>query len=278
MEAGSGGWSIKTPPQLEAGDISIVPTINGQPAQRITPLDYRHIGRATFRSDEVLHVLALDLKLPDNARIGYVSGGADRVGTWMRRMGLDVTELDAAALAGNLSAFTTIVIGIFAFGTRPDLAAATDALHRFVDEGGHLVTLYHRPSDGWNPDATPPRPLSIGLPSLRWRVTDPRAEVTVLLPEHPLLTGPNTIGPDDWDGWNKERGLYFASRWDDAYEPLLAMHDPGEQPLKGALLSAAIGKGRHTHTSLVLHHQLDKRVPGAFRLLANLVQPAHPLR
>ncbi|SMD15350.1 PIG-L family deacetylase [Rhizobium sp. RU36D] len=278
VEASSGGWSIKTPTDVEAGDFSIIPTINGQPAQRVMPLEYRHIGRTAFRSDEVLHVLALDLKLPDNARIGYVSGGADRVGAWMKRMGLDVTELDASALVGDLSVFTTIVIGIFAFGTRPDLAAATGALHRFVEEGGHLVTLYHRPSDGWNPQETPPRPLSIGLPSLRWRVTDPRAEVTVLLPEHPLLTGPNTIGPDDWDGWNKERGLYFASRWDDAYEPLLAMHDPGEQPLKGALLSAAIGKGRHTHTSLVLHHQLDKRVPGAFRLLANLVQPAHQVR
>ena len=52
------------------------------------------------------------------------------------------------------------------------------------------------------------------------------------------------------------------------------MHDPDEQPLKGALISAAIGKGRHTHTSLVLHHQMDKLVPGAFRLMANLVQPA----
>lgn len=51
------------------------------------------------------------------------------------------------------------------------------------------------------------------------------------------------------------------------------MHDEGEQPLFGALVSASIGKGRHTHTSLVLHHQLDKLVPGAFRLIANLVQP-----
>jgi hypothetical protein len=189
-------------------------------------------------------------------------------------MGLDVTELDAEALAGDLTRFTTIVVGIFAFGTRKDLAAATSRLHRFVEAGGHLLTLYHRPSDGWAPDTTPPRHLEIGSPSVRWRVTDPRSEVTVLEPEHPLLKGPNLIGPSDWDGWDKERGLYFASRWDDAYQPLLAMHDPEEQPLKGALISAEIGKGRHTHTSLVLHHQLDKLVPGAIRLIANLVQPA----
>jgi hypothetical protein len=96
----------------------------------------------------------------------------------------------------------------------------------------------------------------------------------MLVPEHPLLVGPNIINEHDWEGWQKERGLYFASGWDDAYQPLLSMHDDGEQPLFGALVSATIGKGRHTHTSLVLHHQLDKLVPGAFRLIANLVQPA----
>ena len=52
------------------------------------------------------------------------------------------------------------------------------------------------------------------------------------------------------------------------------MSDAGEAPLTGSLLSAEIGKGRHTHTGLVLHHQLDKLVPGAFRIMANLLQPA----
>jgi len=182
--------------------------------------------------------------------------------------------LDPAALGGDLSGFTTIVVGIFTFGLRPDLAATTERLHEWVEAGGHLVTLYHRPSDGWSPVKTPPRRIVIGSPSLRWRVTDPASPVEILAPDHPLLTGPNRITAEDFAGWDKERGLYFASSWDDAYEPLLAMHDAGEAPLKGALISARIGKGRHTHTSLVLHHQLGKLVPGAFRLMANLVQPA----
>ena len=36
-------------------------------------------------------------------------------------------------------------------------------------------------------------------------------------------------------------------------------------------LSAEIGKGRHTHTALILHHQMEHQVPGAFRLMANLL-------
>ena len=103
-------------------------------------------------------------------------------------------------------------------------------------------------------------------------MTDPTAEVTVLEPDHVLLNGPNRIEAADWSGWNKERGLYFLSHWHEAYQPLLSMHDAGEKPLFGSLVSGKIGKGRHTHTSLVLHHQLDRLVPGAFRIMANLLQ------
>lgn len=274
MTPADSGWVASPAGALRPGLVEVEPRLGGRPAFQIAPISFRHIGRTAFRQPSLLRILSLDLTLPEGANVGYVGGGADRVGLWLSRMGLDVTELDAAALAGDLSRFTTIVVGIFAFGIRKDLAAATERLHRFVEEGGHLLTLYHRPTDGWRPGETPVRRIEIGSPSLRWRVTDPDAEVTVLSPGHPLLSGPNRIGPEDWSGWNKERGLYFAAQWDDAYEPLLSMHDVDEQPLKGALISAAIGKGRHTHTSLVLHHQMDKLIPGAFRLMANLVQPA----
>ncbi|TZG33058.1 PIG-L family deacetylase [Agrobacterium sp. B1(2019)] len=274
LRRNGGDWIAERTGAATAGLARIEALVGSQPAFQITPIAYPHIGRARFLAPSVLNILSLDLKLPEGAHVGYVGGGADRVGLWLSRMGLNVSELDAQALGGDLSSFTTIVIGIFAFGIRNDLAAATEKLHRFVEGGGHLVTLYHRPTDGWDPETTPVRRLEIGRPSLRWRVTDPQAEVTVLAPEHPLLAGPNRINAADWAGWDKERGLYFAARWDDVYEPLLAMHDVDEQPLKGALVSGIIGKGRHTHTSLVLHHQMDKLVPGAFRLMANLVQPA----
>lgn len=274
MKKADGGWIASATDAAKPGLIEIEPQVDGRPAFQVTSIAYRHIGRASFRAPAMLKILSLDLKLPEGAHIGYVGGGADRVGLWLARMGLDVTELDAQSLVGDLSRFTTIVVGIFAFGLRKDLAAATERLHRFVEDGGHLVTLYHRPTDGWDPSETPVRRIEIGSPSLRWRVTDPKAEVTVLAPDHVLLKGPNVIGPEDWQGWDKERGLYFVSDWDRVYEPLLAMHDVNEQPLKGALISAAVGNGRHTHTSLVLHHQLDKLVPGAFRLMANLVQLA----
>src|SRR5690606_24846474 len=186
----------------------------------------------------------------------------------------DATELDDAALADadGLAPYGALVVGTFAF-RRPALAAARARVRAWVEAGGTLVTLYHRPGDGWDPDATPPRRIEIGSPSLRWRVTDENAKVTHLVPDHPALTGPNRIGPADWEGWQKERGLYFARAWDPAYVPLIELADPGETPHRGALISAEIGRGRHSHVALNLHHQLPELVPGAFRLMANLVAP-----
>jgi LmbE family N-acetylglucosaminyl deacetylase len=268
-------WIVEPPRRAGLGVSKLIPHVDGRPARQVQTIAYSHIRPASFVAPTEFKALTLDIALPANARIGYVGGGGDNVGNHMRRLGLKVTDLGEADLkAGSLAEFTTIVVGIFAFGFRRDLQAATERLHRFVEEGGHLVTLYHRQTDSWDPDHTPPRRVAIGSPSLRWRVTNPSAQVTILKPDSPLLTAPNRIEDADWDGWDKERGLYFASDYDAAYEELLALNDAGENPLKGALISARVGRGRHTHVALVLHHQLDKLVPGAFRLLANLVQPA----
>ncbi len=263
-----------TPPKDDIGSlVDFTPNIDGRPAQTLSRAQFNHIGEVTYSDPASLKILTLDLALPSGARIAYIGSG-DTVGHWMQHIGLDVTCLETVAQDEDFSAYTTVLIGVIAFGNRPDLVAATTRLHAFVEAGGHLVTLYQRPDLGWDARRTPPRLLKIGTPSLRWRVTNPTAPVEILAPEHPLMIGPNLIDQREFAGWDKDRGLYFASEWDTAYQPLLAMSDAEEAPLNGSLLSAQIGKGRHTHTSLTLHHQLDKLVPGAFRLLANLVQPA----
>lgn len=267
--------ALALPTDLAPGLRDLPVTVDGQPAWSVRRTAYPHLGPVVRPAPAILRLRAVDAALPTGVRVGSVSGGNDASADWLARIGLDVTPLDAATLAGgDLGAWDTILVGIFAFRTRPDLAAATARLHRWVRDGGHLVTLYHRPIDAWDPEHTPPAPLMIGQPSFRWRVTDPTAQVEVLRPDHPLLAGPNPIGAADWAGWDKERGLYFARSWDPAYEPLLAIGDPGETPLQGGLLSGRFGRGRHTHVALALHHQLDRLVPGAFRLAANLMQRA----
>ena len=47
--------------------------------------------------------------------------------------------------------------------------------------------------------------------------------------------------------------------------------DKGEDPLKGALLVAKYGKGTYIYTGLAFFRQLPAGVPGAYRLLANMI-------
>jgi len=49
------------------------------------------------------------------------------------------------------------------------------------------------------------------------------------------------------------------------------MSDPGEAPLAGGILFTRYGKGVFIYTGLAFFRQLPAGVPGAFRLLANLL-------
>jgi hypothetical protein len=267
-------FDVSLPSDTTAGTYELAFVSGSEQVQTVTKLQYPHTAPRAIAAPASVKICVLDVAVP-TGRIGYVGGGNDNVSHWLRAMGCDVEDLADEALAETeiLSGFSAIVIGIFALRTRPALTPALPALHSWVEDGGSLITLYHRPWDNWDPASTPIRPLEIGQPSLRWRATDENADVTYLVPDHPLLSTPNAIGPADWENWHKERGLYFAKSWDPAYVPLLSMADPDEAPQLGSLLCADVGKGRHIHTSLILHHQMEKLIPGAFRIMANLLTP-----
>lgn len=269
------GFAVTAPGNLAPGLYTLPVTLDGAPAQSARRIDHPHIDPTLATAPAQVQVRAVDVALPAALRVGYVGGGNDRVAHWLRAIGVEVAELNDADLndAAVLNELDTLVIGIFAFRFRPALAAALPRIHEWVRNGGNLLTLYHRPWDNWAPDATPPARLEIGQPSLRWRVTDQTAPVTHLQPDHAALNVPNVISDADWANWHKERGLYFAKSWDEAYVPLLEMADPDEDPHRGALLAAPIGQGQHIHCALILHHQMEKLTPGAFRLMANLITP-----
>ena len=273
------GWStapgrIVLPPNPPPGRHRLRVLVDRAPASTVSRIAYPHIVPTWLVRPAVLDVLVAAIRIPEPCRIGYVGAGTDHAARWLAAMGLEVVEIDDTALArAAFDGLDTLVIGVMAFGLRTALRTGAPALHAWVESGGNLVTQYHRPWDGWDPAATPPRYLEIGQPSLRWRVTDPAASVTVLAPDHPILSHPNRITAADWEGWVKERGLYFARCWNSAYHPLLAMADRDEPQLEGGLVSARIGRGRHSHVALNLFHQMDNLVPGAFRLMANLVTP-----
>jgi hypothetical protein len=93
-----------------------------------------------------------------------------------------------------------------------------------------------------------------------------------------VLKAPNEITERDFDGWVQERGLYFASKWDKRYEPVLECHDPGEKPLEGGTLFARVGKGAYIFTAYSWFRELPAGVPGAYRIFANFVSAGKALQ
>ena len=114
-----------------------------------------------------------------------------------------------------------------------------------------------------------PYPFNIS----RNRITDEKAEVNFLLPNHTVLNYPNKIVPSDFDGWVQERSIYNAEGIDSHYQRIFGMKDPGEQSQDGSLIVANFGKGRFVYTGLVFFRELPAGISGAYRLLANLIAP-----
>jgi LmbE family N-acetylglucosaminyl deacetylase len=212
-------------------------------------------------------VSIVDVQVLHDLKVGYIMGAGDDIPAILRQVGMDVTMIPAEHLATeDLSRFGTIVLGIRAYDTQIDVVANNKKLLDFVESGGTLVVQYNTTAGDFSSKFMPyPADLS------RARVSVEEAPVDVLAPQDSIFHYPNTITQDDFNGWVQERGLYFMSKWDDHYTPLLACHDPGEEPQKGGLLRAQYGKGTYIYTGYAFFRQLPAGVPGAVRLFVNIL-------
>lgn len=266
------GVTLTVPEGAAPGIYDLAAHVDGARAFAAKTITYDHVPTILSHWPATLRLGLAHVSVPDG-RTAYIGAGNDGVAPLLRAAGFDITDLSDTDLARAepFAGFDAVLVGVFAYRFRDALRPVIPVLNECVAQGGTLVTLYHRPGDNWGPDTTPPGRIEIGSPSLRWRVTNAQAAVTVLQPGHAVFNGVNQIGAEDWEGWQKERGLYFAKAWSEAYTPLLSMADPDEAPLEGALLVGQIGRGTHAHVALNLHHQLAHLVPGAYRLMANLL-------
>jgi len=137
----------------------------------------------------------------------------------------------------------------------------------YVATGGTLIVQYQ--AYGYERHEYAPYPFDYAHP--HDRITDPDAAVTILEPDHPLMTHPNRISEEDFAGWIHDRGLYFFGSFDDRYTPILGCREPGGELKRGGLVAAGYGRGAFVYVGYSLFRQVPAAVPGAFRLLANLL-------
>jgi LmbE family N-acetylglucosaminyl deacetylase len=254
---------------MESDELSMYFRMDGQTftnAQRT--INYDHIPTLRHYYQDRIKVLNIDLKL-SGKRVGYIEGAGDRVAPALEAMGYMVEILKEEDLSeANLRRFDAIVTGIRAYNVHEYLTRRYEALMKFVEGGGNLIVQYNTSSNiGPIKAKMSPYDLSIS----RTRVTDEGSPVKFLLPEDPVLNTPNKITLKDFEGWIQERSIYHGGQYPSAFRAPIALQDFGEGEEAGSLLIAPYGKGNFVYTGLVFFRQLPAGVPGAFRLMANLI-------
>lgn len=289
-------FDVKPPAKLAAGSGEIRAVVQDSAGTTydvgVYTVDYPHIRPRAYTKPAVATVRLAPLVLPRLTRVGYIRGAADRVPEALQNLGIPVTVLGASTLErGNLGRYDAIIVGPRAYETDSALVANNRRLLEYARRGG-LVIVQYQQHQFFNGQFAP-YPMKVGGQPLRLdespagrssgtatrpsapvshdRVVDENAPVRLLTLEHPAVRIPNRLNDVDWRDWVQERGLYFARSWDRRYRPILETHDPGEPPLKGGLLIAAVGKGTYVYTGLSFFRQLPAGVPGAFRLFSNLL-------
>jgi LmbE family N-acetylglucosaminyl deacetylase len=221
-----------------------------RPYYQYRPADYR--------------LRAVDVKIPHDLKVGYIMGTGDEVPEALAEIGIQPLLLSSADLAGgDLSSYDAIVVGIRAYSSRPDLAAATPRLLDYVRNGGTMLVQYQ--------SVQFPAPYDLSLGRNPEKVVDEKTPVVVTDPRSPLLSWPNPITSADFDGWVEERGHSFLGSWSSRYTALTETHDPGQAPQRGGLLYTRYGKGNWIYLAYAVYRQLPEAVPGAYRVLADLI-------
>jgi hypothetical protein len=211
--------------------------------------------------------VGVDVKTAPGLRVAFFPGTGDDVPRALEDLGLHVQILSGADIeSGNLSDYDAIILGTRAYAVRTELRVANSRLLNYVKNGGALIVQYNL--QNFDHDYGP-YPFELG--SNAQKVVDETSAVKFTDPNYPALTWPNRITQADFNGWEEERGHGFMEKWDSHYHPLVETHDPEQDPQLGGLLVARYGRGFYIYDAFALYRQLPSGVPGAYRILANLV-------
>jgi len=257
-----------TPPK-NAGEAvaKSVAIVNGRRFDREQfNINYDHIAKQQVLKPAEARFIRLDIKT-GSEKIAYIMGAGDEIPKSLRQMNYRVTILKPENISTQaLQPYDVVMTGIRAYNTVQSLAFKQNILFDFVKQG-HTMIVQYNTADDYVTNAIAPFPLKIS----RDRVTEEKAAVTFLDASNPVLNYPNKITLKDFEGWKQEQGLYYPNEWDKAFTPILSSSDKGEPAKKGALLIAKYGKGRYVYTGLSFFRELPEGVPGAYRLMANII-------
>jgi LmbE family N-acetylglucosaminyl deacetylase len=256
-------------PSKEASEVTLKSsiTIDGQTFDKEKiDINYPHIYKQMVLKPAEAKAIKLNIKTKAE-KIAYIMGAGDEVPKSLTQMGYEVSIIKPEEISTEkLQNFDVVMTGIRAYNVVTTLGFKQNILFDFVKNGKTMIVQYNTLDDIVTKEIAP-FPLKIS----RDRVTEENAEVRFLNPNHPILNIPNKITTEDFKGWKQEQGLYYPSEWDANFTPIISSNDKGEKAKDSAILVAKYGKGNYIYTGISFFRELPEGVPGAFRLLANMI-------
>lgn len=238
--------------------------------ESVRTIDYPHVALQQMYEPSAIMLHAVPVEVAPGLRVGYIAGKADPGPQVLRELGVPVTLIEPAEIPRlDLSSFPVIVVGPRMYEASPELVEHNGRLLEYAGNGGRLVVQFGQ----YMMSGAGILPYRITISRPPDRVTDERAAVTITDPAARELTHPNRITLADFEGWVQERATFMPDEYDGRYRTMLAMSDPGEQPVHSSVLVAPVGSGTYVYVTLALFRQLEEGIPGAVRLFVNLLTP-----
>ena len=262
-------FTVSPPKQATETIATVEARVNAKSyTKNLISITYDHIPTQRVLVNAASKFVRLDLQ-KKGEYVGYIMGAGDKVPQSLEAIGYDVEQIEPSTITTNaLKKYDAVILGVRALNVIEGLALKKQELLDYVSQGGVLISQYNTANRrGNNEIPIAPFPLTNSSD----RVTEENAVVKLLQPNHPVLSFPNKIIEKDFEGWVQERGLYFPNRWDKSYIPILEMHDQSEAPKKGSLLVAPLGDGYFVYTGLSFFRELPAGVPGAYKLITNII-------
>src|SRR6185369_14559168 len=109
----------------------------------IEVVDYPHIRRSAYLKAAQVEVSRVAVQVKPGLKVGYIMGTGDGGFEALRQMKVDAELLTPQQVqSGDFARFNTMIIGVRAYETRPDLVAANARLLDFARAGGTVIVQY----------------------------------------------------------------------------------------------------------------------------------------
>lgn len=232
-------------------------------------IEYPHIGKHAYFQPAQVKIFPSTIQ-PSSKRILYVSGSKEQVPGILKELGYTIDMIQAKQFSSvDLLPYQVLIFGIRSFNIHPELFNYRNKYLSFIEKGGNVLVCYQtntftKPFE----ELIGPYPFRVS----KERTTNENALVSFDENKVQLLQKPFVITSSDFENWVQERGIYYASNIDTAYNCPLQIADFNEPSQKGALIQCQFGKGNFTYTGLSFFRQVPAGVQGAIKLLVNLIE------